>query len=108
MIQAYIENTPQCSVIVLDGLLDVCLNYNDEIECREVVGWIKELTTVNTTWIPFEKPVWLIATLLVFLVLNTMMLKQSKLTKNNKASANTSSSLQSFATEFELSNTVNY
>jgi hypothetical protein len=68
----------------------------------------KELTTVNSTWIPFGKPVWLIATLLVFLVLNTMMLKQSKLTKNNKASANTSSSLQSFATEFELSNTVNY
>ena len=47
MIQAYIENTPECSIIVLDGLLDICLNYNDEVECREVVGWIKELTTVN-------------------------------------------------------------
>ncbi len=66
----------------------------------------KELTT--PTWIPFGKPVWLIATLLVFLVLNTMMIKQTKLSKSSGSDANSGSSLQSFATEYELSNTVNY
>ncbi|HQR94020.1 MAG: hypothetical protein B7Y15_14265 [Bacteroidetes bacterium 24-39-8] len=65
----------------------------------------KELTT--PAWIPFGKPVWLIATLLVFLVLNTMMIKQSRLSKTND-SANQGSSLQSFAAEYELSSTVNY
>jgi|APLak6261675434_1056106.scaffolds.fasta_scaffold16898_2 hypothetical protein len=66
----------------------------------------KELTT--PTWIPFGKPVWLIATLLVFLVLNTMMIKQTKLSKSSGSDANSGSSLQSFAAEYELSNTVNY
>lgn len=66
----------------------------------------KELTT--PAWIPFGKPVWLIATLLVFLVLNTMMIKQTKLSKSNGSVTNTGSSLQSFAAEYELSNTVNY
>jgi len=47
MIQAYLENTPECSIIILDGLLDIVMNYNDEIECRKVVNWIKEITTVN-------------------------------------------------------------
>lgn len=66
----------------------------------------KELTT--PAWIPFGKPVWLIATLLVFLVLNTMMIKQTKLSKTSGSNANSGSSLQSFAAEYELSSTVNY
>lgn len=66
----------------------------------------KELTT--PAWIPFGKPVWLIATLLIFLVLNTMMIKQTKLSKTNGTVSNTGSNLQSFAAEYELSNTVNY
>lgn len=66
----------------------------------------KELTT--PAWIPFGKPVWLIATLMVCLVMNTLMIKQSKHTKTNSTSTNNSSSLQSFASEYELSSTVNY
>ncbi len=66
----------------------------------------KELTT--PAWIPFGKPVWLIATLLVFLVLNTMMIKQTKLSKSSSSDADSGSSLQSFAAEYELTNTVNY
>ena len=66
----------------------------------------KELTI--PAWIPFGKPVWLIATLLVFLVLNTMMIKQTKLSKTSGSNANSGSSLQSFAAEYELSSTVNY
>jgi hypothetical protein len=66
----------------------------------------KELTT--PAWIPFGKPIWLIATLMVCLVMNALMLKQSKNIKISNTSTNTSSSLQSFAAEYELSSTVNY
>lgn len=66
----------------------------------------KELTT--PAWIPFGKPVWLIATLLVFLVMNTIAIKQSKLSNSSNYNTRDVSSLQSFAAEYELSNTVNY
>jgi hypothetical protein len=46
MINAYLENNAQCSVIIIDGLLDLCMNYNDEVECRKVVNWLKHITTV--------------------------------------------------------------
>ncbi|OYU54932.1 MAG: hypothetical protein CFE25_13230 [Chitinophagaceae bacterium BSSC1] len=66
----------------------------------------KELTT--PAWIPFGKPVWLIATLMVCLVMNALMITQSKHNKTSTTTTNTSSSLQSFAAEYELSSTVNY
>jgi hypothetical protein len=47
MVTAYLSFTPNCSIIVIDGLLDICLNYNDEIECRKVVTWLKEICTIN-------------------------------------------------------------
>ena len=47
MIEAYLENTPECSIVIIDGLLDIVMNYNDEVECRTVVNWIKQITTVN-------------------------------------------------------------
>jgi hypothetical protein len=37
-----------------------------------------------------------------------MMIKQTKLSKSSGSEANSGSSLQSFAAEYELSNTVNY
>jgi len=46
MIMAYLENNKDCSVIIIDGLLDLCMNYNDEVECRKVVNWLKQITTV--------------------------------------------------------------
>jgi len=47
MINSYLQFNPNCSIIIIDGLLDICLNYNDEIECRKVVSWIKEICTIN-------------------------------------------------------------
>jgi hypothetical protein len=47
MIDSYIVNNPECSVLIIDGLLDICLNYNDEVECRKVVTWIKTICTIN-------------------------------------------------------------
>ena len=46
MIDAYLEYNKDCSVVIIDGLLDLCMNYNDEVECRKVVNWLKHITTV--------------------------------------------------------------
>ena len=46
MIETYLIETPSCSVIVVDGLLDLCLNYNDERETRLLANWFKRITKV--------------------------------------------------------------
>lgn len=45
-IEQYIKDNPDCSVIVIDGLLDLCLNYNDEAETRYLTNWLKRITKV--------------------------------------------------------------
>jgi GTPase SAR1 family protein len=44
MIVEYLKTTPDCSIIIVDGLLDLCLNYNDEIESRLLVNYFKKIT----------------------------------------------------------------
>ena len=51
MIETYLKLTPDCAVIVIDGLLDLCLNYNDEIETRLLTNWLKRLTKVYNCFI---------------------------------------------------------
>jgi len=51
MIDAYLHNNPTCSIIIIDGLLDLCMNYNDEVECRKVVNWLKTITTIYNIFI---------------------------------------------------------
>jgi len=51
MIETYLKQTPDCAVIVIDGLLDLCLNYNDEIETRLLTNWLKRLTKVYNCFI---------------------------------------------------------
>jgi len=46
MIESYLYHNSDCSVIIVDGLLDLCMNYNDEVECRLLVNWLKRITTV--------------------------------------------------------------
>jgi len=43
-VEVYLMNNPECSVLVLDGILDIILNYNDETESRQLVQWIKKIT----------------------------------------------------------------
>jgi len=45
-IKIYLEKTPECSVLIVDGLLDLCLNFNDEVESRKLVQWLKYITKV--------------------------------------------------------------
>jgi hypothetical protein len=48
-IQAYIDYIiqlrPDCSVLVIDGLLDLLMNYNDEVESRMLINWLKKITS---------------------------------------------------------------
>jgi hypothetical protein len=46
-IKLYIEKTPECSVLIIDGLLDLILNFNDEVESRKLVQWLKYITKVH-------------------------------------------------------------
>jgi hypothetical protein len=44
MIHHICETEPDVSVIVIDGLLDLCINYNDERETRLLTNWLKMIT----------------------------------------------------------------
>lgn len=44
MIRYYLENNPDCSIVIIDGFLDLVMNYNDEIETRRLTNWLKKLT----------------------------------------------------------------
>ena len=44
MIQHICETQPEVSVILVDGLLDLCINYNSEEETRKLTNWLKMIT----------------------------------------------------------------
>ena len=46
-IDNYIELYEDCSVVIIDGLLDLILYFNDELESRKLVNWLKKITKVN-------------------------------------------------------------
>jgi hypothetical protein len=45
-IENYLKETPAACVVIIDGFLDLCMNYNDEVETRAVTNWLKRLTKV--------------------------------------------------------------
>lgn len=51
MIDSYLEKTPDCSIVIIDGLLDLVMDFNDIIECRMVVNWLKNITTVHNLFL---------------------------------------------------------
>jgi len=40
-IWAYLEENPDCAIVVVDGLLDLCMDYNDPVETRKLTNWLK-------------------------------------------------------------------
>lgn len=44
MIERYLELNADCSVIIVDGLLDLLVNYNDEKESSLLTKWLKKIT----------------------------------------------------------------
>lgn len=45
-IEVYLQINLDCAILVVDGLLDLCLNYNDEIETRLLTNWFKKITKI--------------------------------------------------------------
>lgn len=43
-VELYLQNNPDCSVLIIDGLLDLILNYNSEEECKELIQFMKRIT----------------------------------------------------------------
>lgn len=44
MINAYLENTPECSVLVIDGILDLLVDFNSIEQSFYVIQWLKQIT----------------------------------------------------------------
>lgn len=44
LIIEYLNNTPECCILIIDGFLDLCYNYNDEVETRILTNWFKKIT----------------------------------------------------------------
>lgn len=42
-INCYLENNI-CSVIIIDGLLDLCNDFNDTLEAKRITNWLKRIT----------------------------------------------------------------
>lgn len=47
LVDWYLGNFSDCSVLVLDGLLDLIWDYNSETESRKVINWLKKITKVH-------------------------------------------------------------
>lgn len=41
----YLQIHPEISIVYIDGMLDLLMNYNDERESKGVIDWLKHLTT---------------------------------------------------------------
>ena len=46
MIEKYLELNPDCSILVIDGLLSIITNYNDETESSLLTKWLMKITKV--------------------------------------------------------------
>jgi RecA-family ATPase len=43
-IELYLQKNPDCYCVIIDGLLDLIMNFNDEVESRMLVQWLKKVT----------------------------------------------------------------
>lgn len=46
LIETYLHSNLDCSVIIIDGILDLLMNYNDETESRNLIIWLKNITKI--------------------------------------------------------------
>ena len=44
LIETHFSLYPDTSILFIDGLLDLCMNYNDETESRELINWLKRMS----------------------------------------------------------------
>jgi len=55
LISEYLENNTDTSILFIDTLLDLCNNFNDEVESKKLMSWIKKIS--------FEKNIIIISVL---------------------------------------------
>lgn len=46
LIEEYLKGFPRCSIMIIDGLLDINSNFNDEIESKKTITWLKKITKI--------------------------------------------------------------
>jgi len=46
LIEEYLKGFPRCSILVIDGFLDINNNFNDEIESKKTITWLKKITKI--------------------------------------------------------------
>lgn len=46
LIETYLKYKTDCSILLIDGLLDLLIDYNDVRESRDLINWLKKITKV--------------------------------------------------------------
>lgn len=46
MVSQFLDHNPECSIVIIDGLLDLLNNFNDELESKALINWIKKITKI--------------------------------------------------------------
>lgn len=46
LIETYLHHKPDCSILIIDGLLDLLIDYNDVRESRNLINWLKKITKI--------------------------------------------------------------
>lgn len=46
MIEEYLKENADCSILVIDGFLDLIFDYNDVMESRQLTNWLKRITKI--------------------------------------------------------------
>lgn len=46
LIEEYLNNNKDCSILIIDGFLDLIFDYNDVMESRQLTNWLKKITKI--------------------------------------------------------------
>jgi hypothetical protein len=46
LIELYLQNTPDCSILVIDGIADLVQDFNSVVESNNVIYWLKKISKV--------------------------------------------------------------
>jgi hypothetical protein len=46
LIDEYLKNNPECSLIIIDGLLDLLIDFNNVYESKQLINFIKKITKI--------------------------------------------------------------
>jgi hypothetical protein len=46
LIEIYLQNTPDCSILVIDGIADLVQDFNSVVESNNVIYWLKKISKI--------------------------------------------------------------